>query len=77
MVIKKTRCCYCGKEIGIGAPTENTTIYSCSCNDCVPDESAARNGIDESVYTEHPIAYRLRKTRERIAVFKSQKTTKD
>lgn len=71
MVVKMTKYCYCGKEIGIGVPDEHTEIHGCSCNDCVPECSSARNGIDESLYTEHPIAYRLRKARERIVEFKA------
>lgn len=73
LVIKMTKCCYCGKEIGVGVPDRHIEVYSCSCNDCVPEHSSARNGIDESLYTEHPIAYRLRKAREHLATFKAQK----
>lgn len=73
MVIKMTKCCYCEKEIGIGVPNKYINVHGCSCNDCVPEHSLARNGIDESLYIEHPIAYRLRKARERLMKFKAQK----
>ena len=73
MIVKMAVCCYCGKEIGIGVPDKHTEIDSCSCNDCVPEHSSARNGIDESIYTEHPIAYRLRKARERVAELQAEK----
>lgn len=68
-----TKCCYCEKEIGIGVPNKYINVHGCSCNDCVPEHSLARNGIDESLYIEHPIAYRLRKARERLMKFKAQK----
>lgn len=66
MAIRKTRCCYCGTKIFISVPNLNTEIQGCSCNDCVPEDSSARNGIDEGLYTEHPIAYQLRKARKHI-----------
>lgn len=53
----KTRCCHCGKEIKISIPKDvykktPHIIYGCSCNSCVPEYSPARNGIEESQYTE-------------------------
>lgn len=77
MVIKKARCCYCGKEISISVPNRNTEVNGCSCNDCVPEDSSARNGIDESLYTEQPIAYQLREAKKRIVALMAQKTMKD
>lgn len=76
MAVKKTRCCYCGKEIGVSVPNRNIKIQSCSCNDCIPENSSARNGIDESIYTEHSIAHRLRKAKECIVKFKAQRIIK-
>lgn len=56
----KTKCCYCGKEILVSIPTEdyknNPNLgKSCSCNNCIPENSAARDGINESIYTERLI----------------------
>lgn len=66
MAIRKIRCCYCRTKIFISVPNLNTKMQGCSCNDCVPEDSSARNGIDESLYTEHPVAYQLRKARKYI-----------
>ena len=53
----KTTCIHCKKEIYVDIPKE---VYDhlkgqnlgCSCNECVPVDSAARNGIEESVFVE-------------------------
>lgn len=74
MIIKMTNCCHCGAEIGVGVPNRYVEVDGCSCNDCVPEDSPARNGIEESLYTEHPITYRLRKNRERVKRFESQRS---
>ena len=54
----KTRCCHCGKEITVLIPKNiyakmPHVAYGCSCNACVPEYSAARNGIEESEYVEY------------------------
>ena len=67
-MVVKTKCHICGKEIFIQVPVPKTATeyntYSFSCNDCVPVDSAARNGIEESTYAELPLAYKLRKRKE-------------
>ncbi len=61
----RTKCAYCGKTIWVSIPNGKTAnINSCTCNDCIPENSPARNGIEESIYTEHPVAYKIRKERE-------------
>ncbi len=64
-MIKKTICYYCGKRIFVEVPSINANTDGCTCNDCVPETSRARNGIDESTYTEPEFFYRLRKRREK------------
>lgn len=53
---RKVNCQYCGKEIVVEIPDEvnkkNPQLCGFSCNDCVPENSPARDGINESVYTE-------------------------
>lgn len=56
----KTMCCECGKSIVIKAPAAAKNETSFTCNNCVPEHSAARDGINESVYTEYiPITKRM------------------
>ncbi len=53
--IFKTKCCYCNKEINIYIPEKNKQLRNhgaFSCNDCVSENSAARDGINESVFVE-------------------------
>lgn len=64
-MIKKTICNYCGKRIFVEVPSINANTTGCTCNDCVPETSRARNGIDESTYTEPKFFYCMRKHRER------------
>lgn len=45
----KTKCRQCGKDIVVEAP-EDTGGFT--CNACVPVNSPARDGINESVYTQ-------------------------
>ena len=50
-------CANCGKSITVRMPQkaydENFRIaLNCTCNDCVPKNSPARDGIHESIYTE-------------------------
>lgn len=62
MFLKKTKrvttkCQYCGKEIKLNIPKEvlekiGIENLGCSCNMCIPANSAARDGINESIYTE-------------------------
>lgn len=55
MKIAKT-CQYCNKNITIKIPSNIINKYpklsGFSCNDCIPKDSAARDGINESIYTE-------------------------
>ena len=53
----KTKCYYCDKEIIIKMPFDayekmKGNNFGCSCNNCVPVNSAVRDGINESIYTE-------------------------
>lgn len=53
----KTNCYYCGKDIKVLMPRKvykehPELLHGCSCNRCVPENSAARDGINESIYTE-------------------------
>lgn len=53
----KTNCYYCGKGIKVLMPRKvykehPELLNGCSCNRCVPENSAARDGINESIYTE-------------------------
>ena len=53
----KTNCYYCGKGIKVLMPRKvykehPEFLNGCSCNRCVPKNSAARDGINESIYTE-------------------------
>lgn len=54
----KCKCEYCGKSIIIEVPRDdyNNSDFDCtlgnSCNNCIPENSAARDGINESIYTE-------------------------
>jgi len=71
-MIKATVCGYCGKRIFVEVPNRYVNTAGCTCNDCVSPRSAARNGIDESTYTEHEFFYRLRKHKERVKKLKFQ-----
>lgn len=50
------KCQYCGKEIVVDVPDDvnktNPNLSGFSCNECVPENSAARDGINESIYIE-------------------------
>lgn len=54
----KCKCKYCGKEIIIEVPEKHvlSDYYGCkmgnSCNNCVPENSCMRDGINESIYIE-------------------------
>ena len=54
----KCKCQYCKKDIIVEVPKENvlSNDFGCtlgnSCNDCIPNFSAARDGINESTYME-------------------------
>lgn len=47
-----TKCCYCGKPITIYAPGPEEDKGQFSCNICIPENSAARDNINESMWTE-------------------------
>lgn len=49
----RTRCCQCGKNIVVHAPKSLNMTDGFTCNNCVPVNSAARDGINESPYTEY------------------------
>lgn len=53
---KRVKCQYCNKEIIVEIPRKvvekNPNIKRFSCNKCVPENSAARDGINESIYVE-------------------------
>lgn len=49
---KETKCIYCGKSIIVEVPNMKANVDGCSCNHCVPENSPARDGINESIYTE-------------------------
>lgn len=55
-MIKAIACGYCGKRIFVEVPNRYASTAGCTCNDCVSPRSMARNGIDESTYTE-PVFY--------------------
>ncbi len=69
-MILQTKCVYCGKTIYVSVPDKSVNIDACTCNDCIPENSPARNGIEESIYVEHPVAYKLRKGREKVLKIK-------
>lgn len=49
------KCCYCNKDIVIEIPEKRKDLITYnifSCNNCIPEYSRARNGIDEVPYTE-------------------------
>lgn len=54
----KCKCQYCNKDIVVEAPKSDieNNYFDCtvgnSCNECIPENSAARDGINESTYTE-------------------------
>lgn len=50
-----TKCCYCGCDIRVYIHPKfvrlnRRVLLGNACNDCIPENSAARNGIDESAY---------------------------
>ena len=53
---KNVICQYCKKEIVVEIPDDvnekNPNLSGFSCNICVPENSPARDGINESIYTE-------------------------
>lgn len=65
-MIVKTKCHICGNEIFMQVPktVAEYNRHSFSCNDCIPTDSAFRNGIEESMYTEFPLTYKIRKMKE-------------
>lgn len=51
------KCHDCGKQIIINIPKsiyqiDNNIINTFTCNKCIPENSPARDGINESIYTE-------------------------
>jgi hypothetical protein len=54
----KCICQHCNKEIVVNVPKEDyikdkeRCSTGNSCNSCIPENSAARDGINESIYTE-------------------------
>lgn len=51
----KTTCCYCGRLIEVKMPVDLVRKNRCmldgnACFHCIPKDSVARNGIDESAY---------------------------
>ncbi len=63
-MILQTKCAYCGKTIYVSVPNKTANINACTCNDCIPENSPARNGIEESIYVEYPVTYKIRKRKE-------------
>jgi len=50
-----THCSYCGKRIIVNIPLKYERFKTegyLSCNNCVDENSPARNGIDESTFTD-------------------------
>lgn len=49
---RSTHCCYCGRRIQVNVPElyrrSDSILNGQSCYRCVSEDSAARNGIDES-----------------------------
>ena len=58
-MIKNVSCQYCKKEILVEIPDKivklNPNLKGFSCNQCVPENSPARDGINESIYVEAKI----------------------
>jgi len=50
-MIVKCKCQHCGKDIFIDVPNNNYILNN-SCNDCILENSAARDGINKSIYTK-------------------------
>jgi hypothetical protein len=54
----KCKCEYCHKEIVVEVPEVDyyNNDFDCklgnSCSSCIPEDSAARDGINESIYKE-------------------------
>lgn len=54
----KCKCTYCGKDIIVNIPKKDLdnndfdVTLGNSCNNCIPENSPARDGINESIYTE-------------------------
>ena len=54
----RCKCEYCKKDIVVEVPEQDalSNDFDCtlgnSCNDCIPENSAARDGINESIYIE-------------------------
>lgn len=51
----KTKCCYCGKKIKVNIPLRlvlrnRYNLRGNACYICVPENSIARNGIDECAW---------------------------
>lgn len=47
-----TKCCYCNKRIAVKVFKDGFTHNTYSCNQCVPKDNCARNGIDEALETD-------------------------
>lgn len=53
----RVKCCSCGKKIVVDVPrhivkSQPRVKDALTCNECVPENSPARDGINESIYTE-------------------------
>lgn len=53
----KCNCCMCNKSIIVSIPKKiymnNINILNTiTCNECIPENSTARDGINESIFTE-------------------------
>lgn len=51
-IVFRTKCYDCGREILILTEHDRCIDGIYSCNRCVPENSKARNGIDEAVESE-------------------------
>lgn len=56
----RTNCCHCKKDIMVDIPkniyeANRNILQSCSCNECVSENSPARDGINESIYPEKKV----------------------
>ena len=69
-MVLKTKCVYCGKVIFVSVPTKNANSDAdvCTCKKKKKKNSTARNGIEESPYTECPVTYKLRKLAEKFLI---------
>lgn len=54
-----TKCYCCGKRIAVMVDKNRFCNGAYSCNNCVPENSCARNGIDEACETDLFDKYKL------------------